>query len=131
MCYVVYGAINQTVDAYDYEKIAATHTYRFNFGTKHDIKMCVANESDEFRVTDWVCDCDFPIGAKDENAIELQELASLIRSLRQAKDAKSIYLCKTWNGRRNKREIVVKMDEIELVAFLANMEMDCLYQINL
>lgn len=130
MCYIVYGGMDKAADDREYAQVSAKATYHFRLGSKHDIKMCVVNQSEDFRVTDRMCDCDFPIGNQDESAVELRELASLIHSLSKVKDAKCLYLCKTWSGRRNKRERAVKIEEINLISFLANMEMNCLYQIN-
>ena len=129
MCYILYGAMDRVADDCEYAQVSANYAYRFRLGSKHDIKMCVANQGEDFRVTDWVCDCEFPVGEKNETAEELQELASLIRSLRSVKEANCLYLCKTWTGKRNKQEHSVQIDEIDLPAFLANMERNCLYQI--
>ena len=68
MCYILYGAMDRSVNIRDYDRASQRHTYRFPLGTRHDVKMCILNNGDAFRVTDWICDCDFPVGKGDEHA---------------------------------------------------------------
>ena len=104
MCYILYGAMDRSVNIRDYDRASQRHTYRFPLGTRHDVKMCILNNGDAFRVTDWICDCDFPVGKGDEHAPELKDLAGLILELKQTRDAKCLYLTKVWNGKRNGKE---------------------------
>lgn len=60
MCYILYGSMNRSVNPDDYERAIKKSEYTFPIGTKHDVKMCIVNNSDEYRVTNWVCDCSFP-----------------------------------------------------------------------
>ena len=131
MCYILYGAMDRSVNVRDYEQVSQRHTYRFSLGTRHDVKMCIVNSGDAFRVTDWICDCDFPVGKGDENAPELKELAGLILDLKRTRDAKCLYLAKAWNGKRHRNEVTVHVDDIDLIPFLANMEENCLYRLDL
>lgn len=131
MCYILYGATDKAIDPTDYEAAVRKSAYKFSIGTKHDVKMCIVNDSYEYRVTDWVCDCDFPVGKKDEGAKQLIELAELINNLKNAKNSKCIYISKTWVGGRNKTEKSINLNEVDIVPFLANMDLDCLYKIDL
>ena len=131
MCYILYGAMDRSVNIRDYDRASQRHTYRFPLGTRHDVKMCILNNGDAFRVTDWICDCDFPVGKGDEHAPELKDLAGLILELKQTRDAKCLYLTKVWNGKRNGKEVTVHVDDMDLIPFLANMEENCLYRIDL
>ena len=131
MCYFLYGAVDKSIDREDYEAIAKTSIYRFNIGTKHDVKNCILNKTFEFHVTGRMCDCDFPVGNQCTDYPELKELAALMEKLRDAKDAKYLYLSKSWIGRRNKSEEHVRLSEVETMPFLATMKKECLYQIDL
>ena len=131
MCYILYGATDKSIDRNDYEVALQKSPYKFNLGTKHDVKMCIVNDSYEYRVTNWVCDCDFPVGEKDEGAKPLVELAALIDELRKSRNSKCIYLSKTWAGRKNKVEKNIHINDINIISFLANMDLDCLYRIDL
>lgn len=82
-------------------------------------------------MTDWICDCDFPVGKGDENAPELKELAGLILDLKRIRGAKCLYLAKAWNGKQHRSEVTVHVDDIDLIPFLANMEENCLYRLDL
>lgn len=130
MCYILYGATDKAIDHDDYEVALQKSPYKFCIGTKHDVKMCIANDSYEYRVTDWVCDCDFPVGSKDEGAKPLVELAALINELKNARNSKCIYISKAWAGRRNKTEKSIHINDIDMIPFLANMDLDCLYRID-
>ena len=100
MCYILYGAVNREVNAADLERITKRSRYTFRPGTKHDLKMCISGNTYEYRVTDWVCDCDFPVGAKDPQAKELKELTKLIR----AEDLPAVFV--EQNGSRSAASIL-------------------------
>ena len=131
MCYILYGAVNPDVNAVDLERITKQSRYTFRPGTKHDLKMSISGNTYEYRVTDWVCDCDFPVGAKDPQAEVLKELAAVLTELRSAENAVCVYFSKTWAGSRNKKEETVYLDGLDVPVFLANMEPSCLYRIDL
>ncbi len=131
MCYILYGATDKAINTEDYTRASQKSPYKFTLGTKHDVKMCIINDSYEYRVTNLVCDCDFPVGEGNEEAKELIELASLIIDLKNARNSKCIYISKTWTGKKNKTEKTVHIDDINIVSFLANMELNCLYRIDL
>ena len=130
MCYIIFGAINKEINHEDYENALKGSKYTFKIGTKHNVKMCAVNNTYEYRVTDWVCDCEFPVGNKDEGSVELKELADLINKLRDARNSKFIYISKNWAGKRNKSEKNIHINDIEIIPFLANMESNCLYKID-
>ena len=130
MCYILYGATDKSIDPNDYESALRKSPYKFRIGTKHDVKMCIVNDSYEYRVTDWVCDCEFPVGEKDVGAKPLVELATLINDLKDARNSKCIYISKTWAGKRNKTEKNIHINDIDIISFLANMDLDCLYRVD-
>ena len=131
MCYILYGAVNKEIDKNDYEQISSSSEFSFRVGTKHDIKMCIQNDTCDYRITDWVCDCEFPFGTNNSHAKELKELQKLFNAFKQAKNSKYIYICKTWEGSKNKSEEIVNISDIDIPDFLANAKVNCLYQINL
>ena len=131
MCYYAYSAVNPEINTADYEKLLRNSEYHFRPGTRHDIKMAVAEESEEYRLTRGCCDCDLPMCGGDAGAPELWELAECLKTLRKARGAKCVYLCKTWTGDRNKKEETVHIDDLDLPAFLAGMQTETLYRIDL
>lgn len=131
MCYILYGATDETVSFEDYSKALEKSKYKLAIGTKHNVKMCIVNDLGDYSMTNRQCDCDFPTGKHDENATEIQELASLINELKNTKAVKHIYIALAWAGRKVKNEKSISINDISLSAFLANMEKDCLYTIDL
>ena len=131
MCYILYGAVNKEINREDYERVTAKYPYHIRPGTRHDVKMCLLKDDYTYRVTDWVCDCKFPLGMKDPKNPELKLLAQYIEELRTVPHAKYVYLCKGWNGRRCKSEANVSADSCDLPTFLANAECGCLYRIEM
>ena len=65
MCYILYGAVNKEINRENYERVTAKYPYHIRPGTRHDVKMCLLKDDYTYRVTDWVCDCKFPLGMKD------------------------------------------------------------------
>lgn len=131
MCYILYGAVNKEINNSDREKIMNNSQYTFKPGTKHDIKEDIINEKYEYRVTWWQCDCDFPVGLHDSEAKELKDLEKLLLELKKARGVKCIYLARVWAGEKCKKEQTVHIDDINVPAFLADIEEECLYRIDL
>ena len=100
MCYILYGAVNKEINRENYERVTAKYPYHIRPGTRHDVKMCLLKDDYTYRVTDWVCDCKFPLGMKDPKKPELKLLAQYIEELKTVPHAKYVYLCISWNGRR-------------------------------
>lgn len=131
MCYIAYSAVNPEINIADYEKLFRNSEYHFRPGTRHDIKMAVAEESENFRLTHLCCDCDLPLCKGDTRAPELLELATQLEKLRTVRGIKCVYLCKTWTGKRNKKEETVHIEDLNLPEFLAGMSKQTLYRIDL
>ena len=135
MCYYLYGALNGNVTEADYAPIAKKYDYKISIGTKHDVKNAVKAAAeevlDDFRITDWICDCDSPVGKHDPTDPMIQQLGNLIRDFSDLPGAKQINLCKTWTGKQNKTEIHVKLKETDICELLANVLENCLYSIEL
>lgn len=131
MCYFAYSAVNPEINTADYEKLFRDSEYHFRPGTKHSIKMAVAEESEDYRLTRGCCDCDLPLCEGDAAAPELRELVECLEKLRKARGIKCVYLCKTWAGDRNKREETVHIEDVSLPEFLAGMRNETLYRIDL
>ena len=131
MCYFLYGSINDGINTDDYEKAFLHSNYRFNIGSKNDVNKCVEACSSEYRITLSHCDCENPIGKNEADSSELGEIATLLHSLTDIRGIKHIYLSRNWYGEINKTEQTVHIDDIDVKAFLANVQDNCLYKIEL
>ena len=131
MCYLLYGAINEDVSPLDYERLSATSRFSIRPGTKEELRRSIEREKYDFRVTSRLCDCDSPFGGGKADDEELLELSQLIHALRAARNAKRVYLCRTWVGTQNQSEERVHIDDVDLPSFLASAKSDCLYRIDL
>ena len=91
-------------------------------GTNNDASILGMGEGN-----DWIL-----IGSlADKSLEELSALSQLIHSLRSARNAKRVYLCRTWIGTQNTSEVRVHIDDVDLPSFLSFAKTDCLYQIDL
>lgn len=131
MCYMLYGAVNAEVSPPDHARASAGFPFSIRPGTKQALELSISRDDGSFRVTARHCDCDFPFGMAKPDAEELVRLAQLIRALRSARNAKCVYLCKTWAGTRNESEETVHIDDVDLQRFLADAKTDRLYRIDL
>ncbi|MBQ2445313.1 MAG: hypothetical protein II272_02615 [Oscillospiraceae bacterium] len=131
MCYILYGAADPAIHPGDHKKACQASEYAFPIGTKHDVKMAIVKDSGDYRVTQWICDCDFPTGKHDPTAKELLSLAKLIQALKEARNAKCLYLAKAWTGESCKTEERVHIKDLDLPTFLAELKERCLYRIDL
>ena len=133
MCYYLYGSLYGKVSEVEYRETKDKYSYKIALGTKHDVKNAVKAAAefvqDDYRITDWICDCDSPVGQHDPNDPMIVELSALISELSCLSGAKQINICKTWTGKLNKREIKLKLEDIDLHTFLADMQENCLYSI--
>lgn len=127
MCYFLYGAVNQEVNSSDLQSVLKNSRFLLNTGTRHDIKM----RSDTHRLTTGMCDCDSAFGAGDPEHAELREFQSLLWALKAVRGIKCVYLCKSWNGKRSKDEETVHTDDIDIPRFLANIDPERLYRLDL
>ena len=135
MCFFLHGALNGDVSEAEYESVIGKYEYNLARGTKHDVKIAVKESTmivkREFRVTDWMCDCDSPVGKHDSKDPVIVDLSNMISELAALSGAKQINICKTWIGKRNKKEVNVNIKDIEIPVFLADMEENVLYSVNI
>jgi hypothetical protein len=135
MCFFLHGALNGDVSEAEYESVIGKYEYNLARGTKHDVKIAVKESTmivkTEFRVTDWMCDCDSPVGKHDSKDPVIVDLSNMISELAALSGAKQINICKTWIGKRNKKEVNVNIKDIEIPVFLADMEENVLYSVNI
>lgn len=133
MCWFLRGALQGKVETDALNAINVKHNCHIWQGTKHDVKMAVLSEMadspDGYRITDGCCDCESDIGKHNPHAEEVLDLASLISEAGALPGAQTVYLCKTWIGRRNKQERTFKLSEMDLNRFLADLEPNTLYSI--
>ena len=134
MCYFLYGSLYGDVSIAEYESIQEKYDCKISIGTKHDVKKAVKAAvdcvQDDYRITDWCCDCDSPIGKHDPNDDMIVELSNLITELSMLPGAKQINICKTWVGKQNKNEFRLNLRDTELPSFLADLEGNTLYCLN-
>ena len=131
MCYYLYGAVNKEVDLEDYYEVAKSENYQFNVGTKHNVKMAILNCNMDYRLTEGHCDCCTTLGGGNPDDEHIKELASLLEEYRYIKNINHVYLSLNWNGKINRREKTIHIDDINIFEFLANIEGNCLYKIEL
>lgn len=131
MCYFIYGSLYGNVEDEEYEKIQKKYNYRICRGTKHDIKTAVKNVSDDFRVTDDYCDCDSALGKHDASDVMIKELCDMIKDYSALDGVQQINICKTWAGKENKKEIKLSLKNLDVAEFLAEMNENSLYCIDI
>ncbi len=135
MCYYLYGSLYGDVPESEYRVIKDKYSYKISIGTKHDVKNAVKAAAeyvqDDYRITDWICDCASPVGKHDHTDSMIIELSKLISELSVLPGAKQINICKTWTGKQNKREIKLKLKDIDIPMFLADLQENCLYCLEL
>ena len=96
MCYFLYGAVNKGVNQEDYDEISKEYSYHFQIGTKHDVKMSMLENADDFRITDGSCDCDTALGRHQSNHEDITELCHLLNDMRLIRDINCVYISKNW-----------------------------------
>lgn len=131
MCYFLYGAINDGINAEDYKIATKNSMYHFNVGKNNDVNLSVKNNDALYRITSKHCDCDSPFGEKKTNKKELEDLQVLFLNLKSVRGIKHIYISKNWSGEVNEKEETFHIDNIDIMTFLANAEENCLYKIEL
>lgn len=131
MCYFLYGAINREINSEDYDKILKNSNYCFNQGDIVDVNDCVENCKGSYRITLNHCDCDTSIGNKDKKGNDLEEFKELLLNLKSVRGIKYVLLSKNWWADTNTKQETVHIDDINILDFLANIEDNCLYKIEL
>ena len=133
MCYFLYGSLYGDVSESEYVDVKNKYGLKISLGTKHDVKKAVKAAAefvqDDYRITDWICDCDSPVGNHDPSDPIIIELSNLISDLSVLPGAKQINICKTWTGKQNKKEIKVKLNETDLPTFLADLKENTFYSL--
>ncbi|MBQ9083116.1 MAG: hypothetical protein IJY28_06425 [Clostridia bacterium] len=132
MCYFLYGAINDGINHSDYEKIIKNTGYHFlRFGNVDSVNEGVANCDSSYRITFHHCDCDTAIGQKDTSKKELEALRALLLRLQDVRGMKYVLISKNWWKESNCRQETVHIQDVDILHFLANMEENCLYKLEL
>lgn len=131
MCYMLYGAVNKEISPMDCAKLPVESRFTIRPGTKQELGLSIERDEADYRLTTRPSDCDSPFWTGKADADELIELSRQIHALRSARNAKCVWLCKTWAGTRNKSEETLYIDDVDLPTFLAAAKTDCLYRIDL
>ncbi|MBE6813397.1 MAG: hypothetical protein E7523_11030 [Ruminococcaceae bacterium] len=131
MCYFLYGAVNDGINADDYKKTIKNTGFHFSFGNITSVNECVASCGNNYRITHNHCDCDTAIGQKHTNKKELEELKDLLLNLQSVRGIKHVLISKNWWEETNNKQETVHIQDIDVLHFLANIEDNCLYKIEL
>ena len=135
MCYFLYGSLYGDVSESEYVEVKNKYGLKISLGTKHDVKNAVKAAAElvqnDYRITDWVCDCNSPVGRHDPADPMILELCDLITDLSVLPGAEQINICKTWTRKQNKKEIKMNLNETDLPAFLADLKENTLYCLDL
>lgn len=131
MCYFLYGTVNDGINENDFNSKTENTDYHFKIGKKDDLSKCIKECKADYRITYNHCDCDSPVGAKDTDNEELKELGKLLIDLKSVRGIKHIYISKNWIEETNTKEETVHIDDIDIVSFLADVEENCLYKIEM
>lgn len=129
MCYFLYGAINESINKTEYEKVINKSKFYFNFGNKDTVNTAVRKTDDKFRITDDYCDCDSPFGSQKTKHSDLTEFAVLLKDLKKVPNISYIYVSKNWWEETNTEEETVHIDDINPITYFANIKDNCLYKI--
>ncbi len=131
MCYFLYGAVNSGINTDDYKKATKDTEYHFNCGDIESVNDCIGKCGIDYRITSNHCDCDTAIGQKYTNKKQLKIFEELLINLKTVRGIKHILLSKNWWKETNNKQETVHIDDIDILYFLANMEDNCLYKIEL
>ena len=131
MCYFLYGAINEGVNTDDCEKITKGTGYHFALGNVDSVNEGVANCDDTYRITSNHCDCDTAIGQKAIGKKELEKFRELLLDLQNVRGIKYLLISKNWWEETNSKQQTVHLQDVDILHFLANMEDNCLYKLEL
>jgi hypothetical protein len=130
MCFHLYGGINIGVNKKDYNKISSGH-FSFIECTKAEIKHSIDNCDSKCRITKRICDCNTALGTHEKDNNELSDLSIYINQLRKVRGIKHVFISKNWWEDKLEKEYVVHIDDIDIIQFLADIECNCLYKIQL
>ena len=132
MCWYLYGAVNGRVDETALDAVNRRHRCRLIRGTRHAVKMALAEGSADCRITLGfeMCDCGSDVGGHDPDAGQVRDMAAMIGEVSALPGAETVSLCMTWIGERRKRETVLKRSETDLARMLADLEPGTLYTVD-
>lgn len=131
MCYFLYGGVNKGINIEDYKKYSRNSLFFFAEGTESDIKHCIKECKDDYRITKNYCDCGTALGSHMVDKEELKELGQYINQLRKVKGIKHIFISKNWWEEETQKELTIHIDDVDIIDYLANIEDNCLYKIQL
>ena len=136
MCYFLYGGINEGININDFKKIQ-NDRFDFHITTKDEFEKAVFKDNHEYHITHSMCDCNTPIGKgeKNLNSEELKyikELADYIYKFCDIRGVRYILISKSEAcDEIEKEEETVHIQDIDLISYLANIEENRIYKIQL
>lgn len=130
MCYFLYGGLNDDINKNDLEKVKS-NTFKFNIASHNILIKALEDENWDYRITQNHCDCGTAIGSHKTGKSELKDLIQYLKALKTVRNIKCAYLCKKWASDEIKNEKIVHINEIDTTHFLAKLDENCLYKIEL
>ncbi len=131
MCYFLYGAVNDGINADDYNKVIKNTGFYFRIGDTTAVNECVAGCDSSYRITRNHCDCHTAEGQKHTHKNELKELRELLLNLQNVRGIRYVLISKNWVNETNNKQETVHIQDIDVLCFFADMEDNCLYRIDL
>lgn len=131
MCYFLYGGINSGVNKKDCEEILNNGHFSFTECTESEIKQGINTCDSKYRITQNMCDCDTALGRHEADNKEISDLSACIHQLQKARGVKHVFVSKNWWKDKSAKECVVHIDDVDIVQFLADIECNCLYKVQL
>ena len=130
MCYYLYGAVNKEVNSYDFGKVSENSRYSFSTGSINDVLDSV-NKNNLYRLNNGCCDCGTALGSGHTKRSELLELKKFLLNCKYVRDIKYILLLKHWWSDDIEKQETVHIDDIDVLSYLAKIEDNCVYKIEL
>ena len=136
MCYFLYGGINEGINIKDFKKIQ-NDCFDFHVTTKDEFEEAIYQDNHEYYMTHSMCDCGSPIGKGKENLNSeelkyIKELADYIYKFCDIRGVRYILISKSEAcDEIEKEEETVHIQDIDLISYLANIEENRIYKIQL
>lgn len=132
MCWYYYGGVNKNINKIDYNKIDNS---RINFlpCNADDIIKNAENETEEYMIYGGygMCDCHIKIGNGDDNTSDIKDMAKQFNEFKKCRDVKEIYFLKHWWKDKVEETVTFHIDDVDIYQFLADVEENILYKIQL
>lgn len=134
MCYFLFGAVNSEVNSNELNKINSLYDFCFKKAELTELIKDINSNTDNFRITKNMCDCESKIGGGKTKSNELDDYSNFIMDLSELKNIKNIFIGKVWANTivENNNVVITHLSDIKnLNEFLANLQPNTIYKIHL